>query len=168
MGKFLQTFVAYHGCGNCYQDGTNKIDKKNICYIKKYNPFWEKPIDVHNKVQTRAQLKKKAKTSANYQVRYHKWIQFISKDSFTSSDFSSDTDTDSNSDSNSESDFGSLINNASETEQILSDNETDKLIIDETTDKNLDNSNETDKKMLVINIHETSDNKLQTETPDNK
>ena len=28
MGKFLQTFVAYHGCGNCYQDGTNKIDKK--------------------------------------------------------------------------------------------------------------------------------------------
>ena len=28
MDKFLQTFVAYHGCGNCYQDGTNKIDKK--------------------------------------------------------------------------------------------------------------------------------------------
>ena len=28
MGKFLQTVVAYHGCGNCYQDGTNKIDKK--------------------------------------------------------------------------------------------------------------------------------------------
>ena len=28
MGKFLQTFVAYHGCGNCYQNGTNKIDKK--------------------------------------------------------------------------------------------------------------------------------------------
>ena len=43
-----------------------------------------------------------------------------------------------------------------------------KLIIDETTDKNLDNSNETDNKMLVININETSDNKLQTETPDNK
>ena len=43
-----------------------------------------------------------------------------------------------------------------------------KLIIDETTDKSLDNSNETDNKMLVINIHETSDNKLQTETPDNK
>ena len=28
MGKFLQTFVAYDACGNCYQDGTNKIDKK--------------------------------------------------------------------------------------------------------------------------------------------
>ena len=51
-------------------------------------------------------------------------IQFISKDSFTSSDFNSDTDTDSNWDSNSESDFGSLINNASETEQTLSDDET--------------------------------------------
>ena len=136
--------------------------------MKTYNPFWKKPIDVHNKVQTTAQLKKKAKASANYQVRYHKWIQFISKDSFTSSDFISDTDTDSNSHSNSESDFGLLINNASKTEQILSDNETDKLIINETTDKNLDNYNETDNKMLIINIHETSDNKLQTETSDNK
>ena len=28
MGKFLQTFVACHGCGNCYQGSTNKIDKK--------------------------------------------------------------------------------------------------------------------------------------------
>ena len=109
-------------------------------------------------------FKKKVKASPNYQVRYHKWIQFISKDSFTSNDFDSDTDTD----SNSESGFGSLINNTSETKQILSDDETDKLIIDETTDKNLDKSNETDNKMLVINIHETSDNKLQTETPDNK
>ena len=124
MGKFLQTFVAYHGCGNCYQDGTNKIDKKNRCYLKTYNPFWKKQIDFDNKVQTRAQLKKKVKASPNYQVRYHKLIQFISKDSFTSSDFNSDTDTDSNWDSNSESDFGSLINNASETEQTLSDDET--------------------------------------------
>ena len=105
-------------------------------------------------------LKKKVKASPNYQVRYHKWIQFISKDSFTSNDFNSDTDADSNSDSNSEGDFGSLINNASETGQILSDDETDKLITDETTDKNLDKSSETDNKMLVINIHETLDNKL--------
>ena len=28
MGKLLQTFVAYHGCGSRYQNGTNKIDKK--------------------------------------------------------------------------------------------------------------------------------------------
>ena len=128
----------------------------------------EKANWCHNKVKTRAQFKKKVKASPNYQVRYYKWIQFISKDSFTSNDFNSDTDTDLNSDSNSESDFGSLINNASKTEQILSDNETDKLIINETTNKNLDNSNETGQKMLIINIHETSDNKFQTETPDNK
>ena len=152
MGKFLQTFVAYHGCGNCYQDGTNKIDKMNRRYMKTYNPFWEKIIDVHNKVQTRAQLIKKVKASPNYQIRYHKWIQLISKDSFNSSDFNSDTDsdTDSNLDSNSESNF-SLITHASETKQILLDNEIEKLIIDETTDKNLYNSNETDNKMLIIN-----------------
>ena len=29
--------------------------------MKTYNPFWKKPIDVHNKVQTRAQLKKRQK-----------------------------------------------------------------------------------------------------------
>ena len=134
--------------------------------MKTYNPFWKNQL--MSIIKFKRQLKKKAKASANYQVRYHKWIQFISKDSFTSSDFISDTDTDSNSHSNSESDFGLLINNASKTEQILSDNETDKLIINETTDKNLDNYNETDNKMLIINIHETSENKLQTETSDNK
>ena len=64
-----------------------KLIKKNRCYLKTYNPFWKKPIDVDNKVQTRARLKKKVKASPNYQVRYHKWIQFISKDSFTSRDF---------------------------------------------------------------------------------
>ena len=32
MDKFLQTFVAYHGCGNCYQNGTNKIDKKQMLF----------------------------------------------------------------------------------------------------------------------------------------
>ena len=32
---------------------------KNRCYLKTYNSFWEKPIDVDNKVQTRAQLKKR-------------------------------------------------------------------------------------------------------------
>ena len=126
-----------------------------------------------------AQLKKKVKP--NYQIRYQNWIQLTLKDRFTSSDFDSDTDTD----SNWESDFASLINNASETEQIISDNET-KLINDETTiinnaseteqiasdnkdkttDKIVDNSNETDNKMLIVNIN--AETKLQTETPDNK
>ena len=33
-----------------------KLIKKNRWYLKTYNPFWKKPIDVNNKVQTRAQL----------------------------------------------------------------------------------------------------------------
>ena len=43
MSKFPQTFVACHGCGNCYQDGTNKIVPKNrTCIMQTYNPFWKK------------------------------------------------------------------------------------------------------------------------------
>ena len=62
MGRFSQTFVAYHGCGNCYQDGTNKIVPKNRkCIQQIYNPFWKKPGDVCNKVETRAQSKIKQK-----------------------------------------------------------------------------------------------------------
>ena len=59
MGKFLKAFVAYHGCGNCYQDGTKKIDKKNRCYLKTYNPFWKKPIDVKIKFKREPNLKKR-------------------------------------------------------------------------------------------------------------
>ena len=129
MGKFSQTFVAYHGCGNSYQDDTNKIDHKNRCTMKTHNPFWKKPIDVRDRVETRAQLKMKTKDSREYQRRYRKRVTLFLKDSFTSSDF------DSGSDRDSETDIDSLANNASETEQNLSDNETNnKLIIDEKTD----------------------------------
>ena len=49
MSKFSKTFVAYHGCGNCYQDGPNKIVPKNEkCIMQTYNPFWKKPMDVRN------------------------------------------------------------------------------------------------------------------------
>ena len=27
--KFSQKFVTYHGCGNCYLDGTNKLEQPN-------------------------------------------------------------------------------------------------------------------------------------------
>ena len=73
MGKFSQTFVAYHGCGNYYQDSTNKIIPKNRkCAMQTYNPFWKKPIDVCNRVETRAQLKTKTKASSEFQLRYQK------------------------------------------------------------------------------------------------
>ena len=49
MSKFSKTFVAYHGCGNCYQDGPNEIVPKNEkCIMQTYNPFWKKPMDVRN------------------------------------------------------------------------------------------------------------------------
>ena len=89
-----------------------------------------RPIDVYNKVETRGQLKIKTKASSKFKLRYQKWVKLYSKDSFTSSDFDSDSN----------SDNESLANNASETEQILSDDEIkEKLIINETkeTEKNL-------------------------------
>ena len=55
MGKLSQTFVAYHGCRNGYQDGTNVLVPKNGRYVQQtYNLFWKKPSDVRNKVETRA------------------------------------------------------------------------------------------------------------------
>ena len=153
MGKFSQTFVAYHGCGNYYQDSTNKIIPKNRkCAMQTYNSFWKKPIDVCNRVETRAQLKTKTKASSEFQLRYQKWVNLYSKDSFTSSGFDSDSDSDP--DSNINSDNESLANNASETEQNLSDNETnDKLIIYNNTavEQTLSISNNSSK-----NLSETS------------
>ena len=153
MGKFSQTFVAYHGCGNYYQDSTNKIIPKNRkCAMQTYNPFWKKPIDVCNRVETRAQLKTKTKASSEFQLRYQKWVNLYSKDNFTSSGFDSDSDSDP--DSNIKADNESLANNASETEQNLSDNETnDKLIIYNNTavEQTLSISNNSSK-----NLSETS------------
>ena len=153
MGKFSQTSVAYHGCGNCYQVGTNKIVPKNRkCITQTYNPFWKKPMDFRNRVETRAQLKIKTKASTEFQLRYQKWVNLYSNDSFISIDFDSDSDSDP--DSNINSDNESLANNASETEQNLSDNETnDKLIIYNNTavEQTLSISNNSSK-----NLSETS------------
>ena len=120
--------------------------------MQTYNPFWKKPIDVCNRVETRAQLKIKTKASSEFQLRYQKWVNLYLKDSFTSSGFDSDSDSDP--DSNINSDNESLANNASETEQNLSDNETnDKLIIYNNTavEQTLSISNNSSK-----NLSETS------------
>ena len=130
MVNFSQRFVVYHGCGNSYQDGTRKIVPKNRkCIAPTYYPFWKKPIDVRNKVETRAQLKVKTKATRNYQKRYMRFVDVFSKDSFSSDDFSSDEE--------------SLANNASNTEQNFSSDDEiywtikhtgEKLVIDENTD----------------------------------
>ena len=149
MGKFSQTFVAYHGCGNDYQDGTNKIVPKNRrCIQQTYNPFWKKPSDVRNKVETRAQLKIKTKASRNFQPRYFKWINMVASDEWNFSSEESDLESESDTDI-------SLANNASKTEQNLLDEKTnDKLIID--TKSEVVNSNspesldeETNDKLII-------------------
>ena len=128
MGKFSQTFVAYHGCGNDYQDGTNKIVPKNRrCIQQTYNPFWKKPSDVRNKVETRAQLKI-TKASRNFQRRYFKWLKMVASGEWNFSSDESDWESESDTDI-------SLANNTSQTEQNLLDEETDdKLIIDTKTE----------------------------------
>ena len=81
----------------------------------------------------------KINTKANrkYQLRYEKWANLYSKGSFASSDFDSVLDSDSN---YSNSGNESLANNASGTEQMLSDDEINgKLVINEIkeTEQNL-------------------------------
>ena len=60
MINFSQAFVVYHGCGNGYLHGTRKILSKNRnCLRPPHYSFWKKPVDVRNRVETRAQLKLK-------------------------------------------------------------------------------------------------------------
>ena len=121
MVNVLQTFVVYHGCGNGYLDGTRKIVPKNRkCIAPTYYPFWKNPIDVINRVETRAQIKSKTKVTRNYIKRYMRYVDVFSRNSFTSDDFSDDSLT---------SDDESLANNASNTEQNLySDDETEATV----------------------------------------
>ena len=81
MGKFSQTFVAYHCCRNCYYDGTNVIvPKGRKCIMSTFNPFWKIPIGFYNSAETRGQLKIKTKANRKYQSRYQKWAKLYSKD----------------------------------------------------------------------------------------
>ena len=159
MVNFSQRFVVYHGCGNSYQDETRKIVPKNRkCRAPTHYPFWKRPIDVRNKVETRAQLKVKTKATRNFQKEYMRFVDVFSKNSFSSDDFSSDDE--------------SLANNTSNTEQNLSsDDETyrtvkhtgEKIVIDENTDTTQSNSisdtqnpdsktNETNNKSLPLSM----------------
>ena len=107
MVNFSQRFVVYHGCGNSYLDGTRKMVPRNRkCIAPTYCPFWKKPINARNKVETRAQLKVKTKATRNYQKRYMQFVDVFSKDRFSSDDFSSVEEL--------------LANNASNTEQNVS------------------------------------------------
>ena len=57
MVNISRTFVVYHGCGKNYLDGTREIVLKNRkCIRPTYYLFWEKPIDLRNRVETRARI----------------------------------------------------------------------------------------------------------------
>ena len=132
MVNISQSFVVYHGCGNVYLDGTRKIVPKNRkCIRPTYYPFWKKPIDVRNRVETRAQISLKPKATRDYVKRYMHYLNVFSKEYFSSDD-------------NLTSDDESITGNASDTEQNLSSedetiisntlNTREDLIIDENTE----------------------------------
>ena len=58
MVNISQTFVTYHGCDNCYLDGTRKIVPKNRkCIRPTHYLFLKMPIDVRDRIETRTQIK---------------------------------------------------------------------------------------------------------------
>ena len=97
--KFSQNFIAYHGCGKCYLDGTNEIAYFG-CSNKTFNPFWKKPIGANNKISklTRFQVKKKLQATRKYIRKYFNYLLYLeNKDTQLSSDYKtdfSDNDTD--------------------------------------------------------------------------
>ena len=171
--KFSQNFIAYHGCGKCYLDGTNEIAYYG-CSNKTFNPFWKNPTDVNNKISksTRSQVKKKPLATRKYVRKYFDYLLYLeNKDTQSSSDWntdSSDADTDL-------TDYGSdtdtETNSKPETAQIqnsyLKPELTGENLITDITKNNA--KTETDK-VLVINItqkpEQNPDNKKQN--PDNK
>ena len=60
--SFSQNFFKYHGCGVYFMDGTLLLDGKHRgvhhkkCFLPVTQPFWKRPEDVINNVETRSQL----------------------------------------------------------------------------------------------------------------
>lgn len=62
-----QNFVKYHGCGFFYHDGTKRIvSKGRKCICSSYEPFWKRPINVRNRVETRFQKSSKSLVNNEY------------------------------------------------------------------------------------------------------
>ena len=168
--KFSQNFIAYHGCGKCYLDGTNEIAYYG-CSNKTFNPFWKNPIDVNNKISksTRSQVKKKPQATRKYVRKYFNYLFYLkNKDTQSSSDWTTDYETDL---TDYESDTDTETNPEAETAQIQNSNLKPELtgenLIIHITKNNV--KTKTDE-VLVINItqkpEQNPDNKKQN--PDNK
>ena len=158
MVNISQTFVICHGCDNGYLDGTRKIFPKNRKCVRPTNyPFWKKPIDVRNRVETRAQISLKPKATRDYVKRYMHYLNVFSKEYFSSDD-------------NLTSDDESITGNASDTEQNLSSedetiisntlNTGEDLIIDENTETTIELNNTT--QTSSISDTQNPDNKNET------
>ena len=79
--SFSQNFVKYHGCGVYFMDGTLLLDGKHCgihhkkCFLPVTQPFWKRPEDVINKVETRSQLQKKKVFFENIKNKYFKYVR---------------------------------------------------------------------------------------------
>ena len=57
-----QNFVKHLGCGVYFLDGTSLLDGKHCgvyprkCFLQVTQPFWKRPEEVINKVETISQL----------------------------------------------------------------------------------------------------------------
>ena len=88
--KFSQNFITYHGCSNCYIDGTNEIANTQ-CSKATFNPFRKRPIDVNSKIwkSTRTQIKKKPYATKIYVKKYFRYLKFLENNKDTQwSDYS--------------------------------------------------------------------------------
>ena len=151
---FSQKCVVYHGCGAWYHDATNKIVSKNRKYIRPtYEPFWKKPNNVRNKVETRAQLKLKSVVKNKYVRRYFKFINAFDKNKGCFG-----------------SDYGSTDDESMDDESIIPDNKESKTENMNVLTITQSNTGET----LVIDENSASNNNNQshsisnTQNPDNK
>ena len=70
--KFSLTFVTYHGCGYCYVDSTNLLQRTTRCFFPIHDPFWKETCDTSNRISksTRNQLKKKSIATRSYCKEY--------------------------------------------------------------------------------------------------
>ena len=94
--NFSQKFVLYDGCGAWYHEGTNKIVSKNSIRPT-YEPFWKKPNDVCNKIETRAQRKLKSTVKNDYiKTCYNFYTKFQKQEYFSSDDESTDDESSNN------------------------------------------------------------------------
>ena len=155
MVNISQTFVVYHGCGNGYLERTTKIVPKNRKRIRRtYCPFWKKPIDVRDRVETRAPISLKPKATRDYVKRYMHYLNVFSKEYFSSDD-------------NLTSDDESITRNSSGTEENLSSE--DETIISNTLntgeDSIIDENTET---TIELNNTTQTSSIFDTQNPDNK